>query len=1160
MKKITLLLFLFTFVQGFSQESLKVKLKDSSQLKLSSLKISVKIVGNFANTTYDMKFYNELDRTLEGELVFPLAEGQAVSQFAMDVNGKLRDAVIVEKELARVAFESTVRQTIDPGLLEKTEGNNYKARVYPILPKKYKHIILTFEQELPTFNQHHIYELPLSLKEELDDFSIEIQVFNRELFPKIKSANYKNSFFKEKDGVFKANVELYNHIPTSPVVIELPSSNDSTNILSYKDYFYINKKLKPNSRLKQKPKKVTLLWDTSYSLKHRNLDKELSILDSYFEYLREVEVHFMAFSNAIQQKRVFQIENGNWEGLKNILKETDYDGGTSLGLFKSLAKSDEILLLTDGLANLGDFTTINKQAVYTINSSTSANHEQLNKIATSSGGNYVNLVRLPETEALNALKKETFQFLGTVSNNAVHEVYPKTKTNVYEDFSISGRFSKETNIELLFGYRGKVTERIKVPVKKAQENELVKRLWAKQKLIDLNRNKKSNKEQIISLAKRYHLITNYTSMLILDRIEDYVRYRIEPPQELRAEYKERITNLEEEEADRLEDLNDRKEDLFDDYETILDWYHTKYPKKNKKPSKNNTSNNQNNSTTPNNQNRGNPSRAIDTMNNTSNTARINVAIDSTRGIVSGTVLDADNTPLPGANVIVKGTTNGATTDFDGNFIINAEKDDELIISYIGFSSSNVVIGDSNSISIALEEDASSLDEVVVTAMGITRERKAVSYAVSSVTSEDWSSGVDVDVSRVFSGKAAGVQITQSSGESGSGATVKIRGVNSISSGSNPLYIIDGVPINSNSMQEIKPEDIESIQALKSMSASALYGSRGANGVVIITTKKGLESNQKAIEELDKQITEKIELKSWNPDTPYIKILKQESTIELAYQKYLEIRNDFSNSPSFYLDVSDFFAQRSKPNVAITILTNLMEIELNNHEIMKALAYKLEYFKQYELASIAYEKVLELRPEEPQSYRDLALAYEQTGKFQESYDLLYALYNGELLEKDEEERFYGIEQIAYVELTRLANKYGKKLGLTKSEKEKFQEIPVDVRVVIDWNHNDTDIDLWVVDPINEKVYYDNDESKIGGRISEDMMEGYGPEEFMLKNAPKGEYRVLVDYYADNVQKISGPTVLKVTMFTNYGRSNENKETIIVRLDKEEDELEVGSLKF
>ncbi len=312
--------------------------------------------------------------------------------------------------------------------------------------------------------------------------------------------------------------------------------------------------------------------------------------------------------------------------------------------------------------------------------------------------------------------------------------------------------------------------------------------------------------------------------------------------------------------------------------------------------------------------------------------------------------------------------------------------------------------------------------------------------------------------------------------------------------------------------------------------------------------------------MNEQIAEKIELKSWNPDTPYIKILEKETTTELAYTKYLDIRDDYSNSPSFYLDVSDFFDGKGKSDIAITVLTNLMEIELNNHEIMKALAYKLEYFQEYDLAVLVYKKILELRPEDPQSYRDLALSYEFTEKIVESFDLLYKLYNGDLLDKDEEERFYGIEQVAFVELTRLVNKYGDKLKLSKAQKEKFKEISVDVRVVIDWNHIDTDIDLWVEDPKGEKAYYKNPETEIGGRISEDMTEGYGPEEFMIKNAPAGAYKVLVNYYADNVQKISGPTVLKVTLFTNYGKANEKRKITIVRLDKEEDEIEVGILNF
>ncbi|MFS4448000.1 VIT domain-containing protein [Maribacter sp. 2307UL18-2] len=1148
MKKLISLIFLSVCSQLFAQESLEIVLKDSSRLKLTSLKIDVSIVGNFATTTYDMKFYNELDRTLEGELVFPLGEGQSVSQFAMDVNGKLREAVIVEKELARVAFESTVRQNIDPGLLEKTEGNNYKARVYPILPRKHKHVVLTFEQELSTSNKHKTYELPLGIKADLDNFSIQMQVFNGEMLPKIKSSSYKNFFFKKKNDVFTANLERQNHAPTSPVLVELLNTSNTETILSYRDYFYVNQTLKPNTRLKQKPKKINLLWDTSYSLRNRNLSKELSILGEYFEYLGDVEVHFISFSNAIHKNIVFQVQNGNWEGLKKVLKEAVYDGGTSMNLFKSLPKkSGETLMFTDGLANLGDFSITNKQAIYTINSTTSSNHELLREIATSSGGTYINLVRLPQTEAINTLKQETFQFLGAKHNSAVWEVYPKNKTYVSKDFSISGRFSEETSVELLFGYGGKVTERIKVQIKESQATELVKRLWAKQKLKHLNTNKGENKGKIISLAKSHHLITDYTSMLILDRIEDYVRYRIEPPQELKAEYKERIKNLEEEEVDNLEDLNDRKEDLFDDYTAILEWYATKYPKKKVKQPKRETSNNEDNSTpliiTAN----VDTTIATDSLTSHPPSARININIDSTRGIISGTVLDVDGEPLPAANVIVKGTTTGTTTDFDGNFSINADENDELEISYLGFNTTSITIDGSNSISVSLEENSAALEEVVVVGYG-TEVKRAMTASATSI------------VSRSLQGNVAGVQITQNSGEPGSNTNVVIRGVSPMSNNNNPLYIVDGQIATNNPMQDLKPEDIEGIQVLKALSAAAIYGARASNGVIIITTKEGLESNQEAIEQLNKEITDKIELKSWNPDTPYIKILEKEATAELAYKKYLDIRDDYSNSPSFYLDVSDFFEKKEKYDIAITILTNLMEVELNNHEIMKALAYKLEYYGEYQLAAIVYAKVLELRPEEPQSYRDLALAYEQSGEVRKSYDLLYKLYKGDLLEKDEEDRFYGIEQIAFVELTRLVNKYGKELKLNKAKKEKFKDLSMDVRIVIDWNHNDTDIDLWVEDPRDEKAYYKNPETNIGGHMSEDMTEGYGPEEFMLKDAPNGRYKILVDYFADDVQKISGPTVLKVTMFTNYGKPNEERKITVVRLDKEEDELEVGNLRF
>ncbi|WP_291960722.1 VIT and vWA domain-containing protein [Maribacter sp.] len=684
MKKLILLISLFVCTQFFAQESLEIVLKDSSRLKLASLKIDVTIIGNFATTTYDMKFYNELDRTLEGELVFPLGEGQSVSKFAMDVNDKLREAVIVEKELARVAFESTIRQNIDPGLLEKSEGNNYKARIYPILPKKHKHVVLTFEQDLSTLNQRQIYELPLGIKAKLNQFSIQMNVLNEGKLPKIKS-DIANFFFKESNGGFTAFLEKRNFKPNSPVIVELSNTGNEKMMLSYQDYFYINQTLEPNTRLKQKPKKITLLWDTSYSLRNRNVEKELAILGEYFDYLRSVEVNYISFSNSIVQSKIYKIENGDWQELKDALKEAVYDGGTCMDFSKSSSKiSGETLFFTDGLANLGNYVSGNKGSIYTINSTTSANHELLREVATISGGNYINLVRLPQTEALNILKHETFQFLGYKQNDDIWEVYPNKKTNVSGDFTISGRFSIDNTLELLFGYSGKVTERIKLQINKSKSDEVVKRLWAKQKLKHLSSNIDENKKEIISLAKSHYLVTDYTSMLILDRVEDYAKYRIEPPHELKAQYKELIRHLEEDEAYHLERLNDRKKDLFSDYDNILKWYSTKYPKNKLKQKDDETTNNDTSSIVT-------SSTDVDTIEVHENMVipipnSSVIAIDSTKRIITGTILDQKGRPLPAANVVVAGTTNGVTTDFDGNFSINAEENDQLEISYIGFKS------------------------------------------------------------------------------------------------------------------------------------------------------------------------------------------------------------------------------------------------------------------------------------------------------------------------------------------------------------------------------------------------------------------------------------------------------------------------------------------
>ncbi len=206
--------------------------------------------------------------------------------------------------------------------------------------------------------------------------------------------------------------------------------------------------------------------------------------------------------------------------------------------------------------------------------------------------------------------------------------------------------------------------------------------------------------------------------------------------------------------------------------------------------------------------------------------------------VTGTVTDAsDDSPLPGANVLVQGTTTGAQTDFDGNYSIQASEGDVLIFTYIGMKSQTATVGSSDTINIFMAEDASQLDEVVVTALGITRKKKSLTYAAEIVSTEELTEARSLNVLDGISGKVSGISVTRTGGGVGAESKVLLRGNRSINGSSQPLYVVDGVPMNSD-ISNISPDDIESITVLKGANAAALYGSRANNGVIVVTTKLG----------------------------------------------------------------------------------------------------------------------------------------------------------------------------------------------------------------------------------------------------------------------------------------------------------------------------------
>ncbi|MBL0740661.1 SusC/RagA family TonB-linked outer membrane protein [Chryseolinea lacunae] len=229
-------------------------------------------------------------------------------------------------------------------------------------------------------------------------------------------------------------------------------------------------------------------------------------------------------------------------------------------------------------------------------------------------------------------------------------------------------------------------------------------------------------------------------------------------------------------------------------------------------------------------------------------------------LISGTVTSSDGSAMPGVNVLLKGSVNGTATDANGKYSISVTSDESvLVFSFIGHASQEVVVGSRAVVDVKMEEDVSQLGEVVVTALGIEREAKSLSYAQQTVSGSTLTEARDINILNSLSGRAAGVDIKKSSSGPGGSTKIVLRGNKSMSGDSQPLFVIDGIPMANNKgtqpgmwggvdggdgMSQINPDDIESMTVLRGSNAAALYGSQGANGVVVITTKKGKEGAAK----------------------------------------------------------------------------------------------------------------------------------------------------------------------------------------------------------------------------------------------------------------------------------------------------------------------------
>jgi hypothetical protein len=294
----------------------------------------------------------------------------------------------------------------------------------------------------------------------------------------------------------------------------------------------------------------------------------------------------------------------------------------------------------------------------------------------------------------------------------------------------------------------------------------------------------------------------------------------------------------------------------------------------------------------------------------------------------------------------------------------------------------------------------------------------------------------------------------------------------------------------------------------------------------------------------------IQLQAWAPDSPYAHRLREAKPEEL-YAIYLDERDSHASSTAFYLDVADLLLKQGRRAEALRVLSNLAELDLENRHVLRVLGYRLMQAKDYDHAVDVLREVLRLADEEPQSHRDLGLALAAAGDRQEGIRYLY-----DVAARPWDSRFSEVELVALNEMNAIIATSPTPLDTSFIDPRLLKNMPLDLRVVLAWDSDNSDMDLWVTDPNGEKCYYGNRNTYQGGLLSDDFTGGYGPEEFVLKNAKPGKYKVEANFFGDRQQIVTGATTLNLVFSTGWGTSRQKNEAVTLRLSGQSETVFVG----
>ncbi len=535
-------------------------------------------------------------------------------------------------------------------------------------------------------------------------------------------------------------------------------------------------------------------------------------------------------------------------------------------------------------------------------------------------------------------------------------------------------------------------------------------------------------------------------------------------------------------------------------------------------------------------------------------------------------------PIQGATIRVKNKLIESKSDFEGYFTIKAKPNDILVVNYLGMDEKQILVDDMNDVYVLLKTNAEILDEVVLNSSkaidkevdtGFGKKNKdAVGFSTSTITAKDISPAA-ITLVDVIKGKFAGVQVgsNQDMSPTGNKATIYVRGGSlSINNSASAIFDVDGM-IYTETPDFLDPQQIESITLLRSIGATNKYGSEGRGGVFIIKMNVLARGSAEIINSAlikGNDYSEVLPIYTNDSiDSYYIKELKSAKTFIEAKTIY-EQQKKYINTLSvpYYFECYDYFSSWDR-SYAYSILTSLASLAKDNPKALKALAFKMEEIGKLEDAKIIYQYLLDIRPSDEQSYRDLALIYKELGENAMAVDLYTKMLKKEIPMVD----MLGLEETIANEAAEIYFKNKNKTYLSRFPVSRlrglfpeyiWKEFGYDYRIVFDWTDPNIEFNVQFVNPKNKYFNWSHTVIDSKANMIDEIQYGYNTEEFIIDDSEKGDWIINIENFT--IENNENPTYLKYTVFKNYGRPNQIKKLRVINLSKLNQKITLDKLLY